>query len=274
MSELSASSASERHWARSHFRLYLLRRLDEAGEERLHAALPLVPGLVDDLRDAEERLIQGWLDGELDPHDGADFERYYVNGTESNRIKLKLHRSLRLPEARLAGEPTRTSAAPLPVRRPIARAWVAATVAATILMCVFGWLWFRTTRQNSRLRDELARLQSPRTMPVEQPAGASPDGGLLLPASGSEIRLTVSTAPSRLIWSPVPDYRSQYRIRVRSSGGRESTSPPLTPRENAVEYALDHASQLPLPWDVSVLGPGGPGGKVLAHYTLVEPGRR
>jgi hypothetical protein len=133
VNEPSGDDASEREWAVSHFRAYLLYRMNETEEERLHAALPQIPGLAYDLEDAEEDLINRSLDGKLAPEDQKDFERVYVNGPEENRIRLKLQRALRLPETQLPAA-AKPAAPVVPIRRAIPMPWAAVAVAASILM--------------------------------------------------------------------------------------------------------------------------------------------
>ena len=280
---------SETGWARENFRPYLFHRLSEEDEERLHSGLALTPELNDELDDAEAGLIREGLSGKLAGQDHEDFERFYVKGAESDRIKVKLERCLRLPEAQ---EPV--SQAPIvPFSRPIPVSFYALAAAAVVLMCVGGVALYRESRHIRQLESELTNLKSElaarqkqggtnpnperanqepdkRKKPEEQKAGETTSGGVELPAKSSGARLVVSSVPSRLIWRPVPDYRADYRIRIRAANGLERTSPLLTPRDFAVEYQPENAAALPFPWEVLVLGPSGQESEI-ARYTLVNP---
>jgi len=287
MSEPSEADSAEGQWAKARFHDYLLHRLDEDAEDRVIAAVATVSGLAYDLADAEESLIRAWLDRQLPAEDREDFLRCYVNGPEANRAKVKVHQALRTAKFERSSQPPEPVRAPIPFPRRGPARWMAGAVAASLLACLLAALLYREAGQNAQLRTDLAvsRSQStprpqtpgPRTprspqTPVEQPAGMSPEAGLTLAAGDSGKTFAVAAAPGRLIWSPVPDYRSQYRIRVSSpASGREQTSSRLTPQDNSIEYALDAASPLPLPWDVTILGPDGAHERALAHYTLVKP---
>jgi hypothetical protein len=152
-------------------------------------------------------------------------------------------------------------------------------VAAVLLAGVLGLLLYREASENARLRTGLAKLDTKsgagtngsHAAPIEQQAGISAQGGLNLAAGDSGKILRVPSAPDRLIWSPVPDYRAQYRVRVdSSSGGQEQSSSLLTPKDNSIEYAPDRSAPLPLPWDVSILTPEGAHEKIVARYTLIK----
>jgi hypothetical protein len=279
MSESSEADSVERQWTQARFHDYLLHRLGEEDEERVIDAIVQIPGLADELEAVEERLIQSWLDRRIAPDDLAEFQRYYVDGTETNRAKLAVFQALRTSESQRKAESPRPVRAPIPfpVRAPAG--WAAGVVAAVLLAGVLGVLLYREAGRNAQLRTDLAKLktksgpelQGPQSTPIEQQAGISPQGGLILAAGDSGKALKVPSTPGRLIWSPVPDYRTQYRIRVSSmSGGQEQASSLLAPNDNSVEYALDGSSPLPLPWDVSVLAPDGAHEKIVARYTLVK----
>jgi hypothetical protein len=279
MSDLSERDSLERQWAQTRFRNYLLHRLTEEDEERILDAVVRLPGLADELEDAEERLIELWLDGRMAPDDHEEFQRYYVNGTETNRARLAVFQALRTAQSQRRDESPRRVKAPIPFPGRAQAGWAAGVVAAVLLACVLGMLLYREAGQNARLRTDLAKLRSnplsgqqrQQTLPTEQQAGMSSQGGLNLAPGDSGKLLRIPSLPSRLIWNPVPDYRAQYRIRVSSSsGGQEQVSPLLTPRDNSVEYAPDQSSPMPLPWDIAVLTPDGGHEKVVARYTLAK----
>jgi hypothetical protein len=288
MSKQSVGDAGERQWAKAHFHDYLLHRLGPEEEDRVIAALATIPGLADDLEAAEEGLIETWLERRLAAGDLREFERWYVNGSEAARAKLEVHRALRSAQLRREFRPVRPAPIRMPSRphRPVA--WAAA-IAASLLAGVSTLFLYQQVRQNSRMESELAELRTQpnaafgralvpepqeRRNPGRQAAQqASPvlREGFMLAANESGTAYTVAAAPGRLIWSPAPDDRSPYLIRVRSANGHEQTSPPLTPRDGAVEYPLARNVRLPLPWTVLILRAGGDREEVLAQYTLGRP---
>jgi hypothetical protein len=273
---------AEREWAVSHLPEYLLGRLDIDQTERLGTAVALLPGLLEDVEEAEEELIEQYLDDHLSSEDRVHFERQYVNGDDlENQDKLRLHQALRSSELRRELEP----APPLPVRLTRPRMLTLVAAAACLVAVVFAALYHHESR---RLGEALAALKR-RPAPVqrgpqgppgglpgggdfEQPAGIEPDGGLVLPAalSGSTT-VRVAGQPARLIWPGVPDYRKQYRIRIDAASGEEKTSALLTPRDNAIAFSPGQTEKMPLPWDVFVLTANDAGAKILAHYLLVKP---
>jgi hypothetical protein len=199
------------------------------------------------------------------------FEAQYLHGRDSESLaKLRLHQALRSPELKERLEPARVA----PARRPFLLSWRVAAVAASLAALVFATLY---GIESHRLAGLLAAANSKRIIvpghaeqepPVEQPAGLTPSGGLVLPPSSGELTLRVGKPPSSLTWTSVPDYRDQYRIRIDASSGQEISSGPLTPKDNAVEYAPADPAALTLPWDVFVLAPAGKAERVLAHYIL------
>ncbi len=288
MREPSANQVREKQWAEAHFREYLLGLLTPDEDERLTTAVALTPGLVDDLEEAEEDLIETYLDGGLAGDDRQRFEAQYIQGPDlENRAKLRLHRELRSPQHRreLKLEPDRPARAP----RAGIWAWRLLAVAASAMAIVFGVLLAQQSRQLAtalaalRNRPAPAPLRGPeaprkeqaksnpndRRTPEEQPAGSNPSEGILLPQASGTATVQIAVPPVRLIWA-VPDYRHQYRFRIYTSSGRELTSPALTPRDNAVEYSPDNPRELILPWDVFVLGPAGTDERVLVHYILTR----
>jgi hypothetical protein len=275
MSEQSDSQVAERDWARTRFREYLLGRLDMEESERLTTAVALLPGLVDDLEEAEEELIETYLNNRLRGDDQIQFERQYVHGNdEDNKGKLRLQQALRSPE--LKSHLKLPDPVPVRVRRGIVLglAALAASVAAIVLAVLYQQQSQQLATALAKLKSQEAPIRQPRTpQPApEERAGLPPIDGVRLPAGAAgTIIINVASQPRNLIWTPVPDYRSQYRIRVYASSGEERTSPLLTPKDNAVEYSLDNPSTLVLPLDVFVLGPSGTGEKALAHYVLAKP---
>jgi hypothetical protein len=280
---VSESPEAARQWAQARFHDYLLHRLSEDEEERVIGALVQIPGLAQGLTDAEERLIQSWIAQQLPAEDREAFQRYYVEGSEANRSKVSVYRALHAGRADRRLRPSAQAPIPFPSRVP-AR-WIAGAAAASLLAGCLAVFLYMEARENSRLRSDLARLsRQPPTgpsgprgssggqQPPEQPAGLNPQGGLTLDPSDSGRRLAIAAIPDRLIWSPVPDYRAQYRIRVTSSAtGLEQTSALLTPQDNAIDYQPERSGAMPLPWEVSILRPAGANHTVVARYTLVKP---
>lgn len=266
------SGEPNRNWANQNFREYLLGRLSMDDTERLTTAVALIPGLVDDLEDAEEELIESYLDSRMPAGDRESFEAQYARGTDPEcAAKFRLQQELRGPELARLLEPAR----PVIVPNRSARLWRIAAVAAAVVAIVLAVLY--GVRVN-RLAGELEALKS-RPVPApqrgpqppepqEQPAGLTPDGGLILPAASATAVLQTPKPPGALIWSPVPDYRTRYVMRVDSASGEERTSDPLTPKDNQVQFAPADAAALTLPWDVFVLSAPGKDQKVLGHYIL------
>ncbi|MGA2601276.1 MAG: hypothetical protein ABSH09_30295 [Bryobacteraceae bacterium] len=268
MSELSASELAEKEWAKAHFRDFLLHRLDLSGEDRVMEAIALIPGLAYDLDEAEGNLIEEWIDGHMPAYEIEIFERHYVNGTVDNLAKVRVYQALRSPELKKLGEEAEPKV--VPIRRPFPRSSILIAAAAAVLV-LFSVLQYTQYLQIASLKIELAKLRNqPGPANVEQQAGMTPDGGLPLDAGDSGKTLSVPTTPVRLSWSLVPDYRGQYRIRVGAAGGREQTSPLLTPANNSVAYTLNDPAALALPWQVTILAVKGAEERVLARYTIVK----
>jgi len=277
MDEHSQDEVKEVDWAKAHFREYLLGRLSLDETERVATAVALIPGLVDEMEDTEEDLIEAYLEQSLPGAERAEFEAQYVHGADpESRAKFRLHEELRSPELKRIMEP----AGPIPISAPRPNsAWRLMAVAASVVALFFLLLYVQRSRElstvvtalKSRPNASEETKSSPQRSrgPVEQTAGSNPSEGLSLPPVSTTTTIPMASPPSRLIWS-VPDYRSQYRIRVYTANAQERTSPPLTPKDNAVEYSPGSPQTLMLPWDVFVLGPLGKDEKVLAHYVLTK----
>lgn len=255
---------AEREWAKVRFTEYLLGRLDPEDTERFTMAVAVYSGLIDDLEDAEAELIRRYLDNGLSGEERSRFEAQYVHtGNLDRRAKLGVERALRSSQA---GQAVRA----MPRERPRLRLVSSVAAAALIAAVVFGVLYYLKSRE---LVEVLTRLHAPQTpltppneTPREQPAGSSSPEGLLLSAriAGTGI-VTASDPPPRLTWTPVPDYRARYRFRIYA-GGREISSEPLAPKNNAIEYAVPNPPALP--WDIFVLGENG---RTFAHYIVRKP---
>jgi hypothetical protein len=251
MTENSRDSEAERDWAVENFRAYLLHRVGDEAEERMHSALSLIPDLNDELDEYESGLIQLGLAQKLSGEDRQDFEKHYLNGRVENRIRVKL-------ESCLAEARTSKPAKVLGFPRLVPGIRTVAVAAAMAGIAVTGWLW----DQNRRARMEIAGLRAAQetiSKEFKLPAEA-----FVLPAGSSGARLSVAAGPGRLVWRPVPGGGGTFRISVRSSDGREESSAELTPRDSEIGFDVAGAAELPLPWRVSILG----GGREIAYYTL------
>jgi len=295
MGDASSYQVSEREWALPRFRDHLLGRLADADDERLTTAVVLVEGLGHDLDDAEQVLIDEYLDGRLRADEVERFRQLYERGDEDNRAKLMLQRALRSPD--FATQP-RPAERRVDMWRSRNSLLVLATAASLMIATTLAIFY---VRQNRELTDTLATVRSlrqtktppgrvepsrgpieakdggtkvpPKTNgkqpPVEQLAGESGDGATILQAGApSGSTFFVSAPPRRLMWTPVPDYQSQYRIRVRPAAGDEETSEPLDSKNTAVEFQLMNPDSLVLPWEVIVLS--GDDKDVLARYTIAR----
>jgi hypothetical protein len=262
--------AAERDWAKPRFREYLLGSFSQDETYRMASALALISGLMDELEDVETQLIENYLDGKLPEPELRQFETQYVHTREEHQLgKLKLREALRSPEVARVLEP------PKPVLIPRTSPGLRlATAAAVVAAFLFGSLYYIKSRELDSLIADLnrrPRIQRPDNPPPEQPAGNTIDGLILSPGASGTTTVTVSNPPARLMWTPVPDYRASYRIRIYAATGEEQTSPSLTPKDNTIDYAPDHASALTLPWDVFILTPNAGGERALAHYVIRKP---
>jgi len=242
-------------WARDHFHPYLLLRLNEDDDERMHDALARAPSLADELEDAEEALMDEWIDCRMNDADRADFERIYVSGAEFNRAKLVTRKMLRLPAAAVQPAPRSEWRV-----RPLV--WVAAC--ALVMAGVFSLLWYRHTQNRAQV------VQAPPSVHrvEERPAGETAGDAFRLPAGTSDQTLTVAAAPRGLVWGPVPDYRIRYRLHIQSKDG-ERLSPWLDSHANDISFEIPETQRLTLPWRVSVLSERG--GQPLVSFTLTRP---
>jgi hypothetical protein len=269
-----ADESAERAWAIARFREYLLGRLNADDNERLTMDVAVYSGLVDDLEDTESDLIDQYLDSRLSSDEQGQFERQYVHTNDlDNQDKLQLQRALRSKEVERLVEASR----PSPIPRPRLAAWsLVAASAALIAVGVFAGIYYFKSRELAAALAELRVKQAPPPIgqqnPQEQQAGSSSPEGLVLSAriSGTGT-VYVAAPPERLIWTPVLDYRASYRFRIYSSDGSEITSPPVTPRNNAIDYPVENSSSLPLPWDIFVLSGDTASERVLAHYVIRKP---
>ncbi len=290
--------ATEREWAAARFRPYLLGQLELDDAERVATAVALIPGFVDQLDQFEEDLIEAYLDRRLGQVEKTAFQAEYERGSDAEKLaKLRLHEALRSSELKQLIQPE--AAAPEPaLSEPAEPEWNAPKsrdgrrpfwswqTAAPALACSSGDPAGRCVpkpiaKKLERRFDEISPKQAPASVTeppaaVEQPAGVTSTGGLVLPPASGTVQ--TEKPPSSVIYSPVPDYRQQYEIRIYAASGQVESSGALVPKDNAVEYSPANAPALALPWDVFVIelpgieppgnGPPGNQAKVLAHYVL------
>ncbi|HLJ51204.1 MAG TPA: hypothetical protein VKU01_34585 [Bryobacteraceae bacterium] len=268
MSQPLEDDLNKRRWAEARFRRFFLGQLDLDEAERVAVAAALIPGLSLDMGAAEEELIEQYLDHRLPPDENTAFEAQYLNGWDpDNRAKLRMRQAVRSPQVQQVLHPAKIR--PSPLRRQPILGWRTVALAASIVAVIFATLYVVDShRFDSLLAMFRGRGASgPQKSNLEQPAGLTASGGLILPAASGGLNLRLGKAPQSLAWI-VPDYQRQYRLRIDAASGQEIVSEPLTPKDNAIEYSPPNVSALALPWDIFVLGPVGAGQKILAHYTL------
>jgi hypothetical protein len=300
MSELF-DDAAEPEWAAARFRPYLLGQLELDDAQRVATAVALIPGFIDQLDQFEEDLIEAYLDLRLGPVEKTAFETEYERGADAEKLaKLRLHEALRSPELRQLirsaqpepEQPERPQTEAVPSERDALKSriprrpfwsWQTAALGAACAAAIMLAALYQN--QSQKLNDALTKLNPKQAPPasiaeppaaVEQPAGVTSTGGLVLPPASGTVQ--TEKPPSSVIYSPVPDYRQQYEIRIYAASGQVASSGALVPKDNAVEYSPANAQALALPWDVFVIEPPGNGppgngppgnqAKMLAHYVL------
>jgi hypothetical protein len=255
----SYDESVERTWARPRFREYLLGHLDETESERMEEAVAVISGLIDELQLGEERLIDEYLDGKLDGVDREYFKTQYLDGADQdNHAAFRLREAMRSPEMKKLIEPVR----PFRARPSV---WAPVAIAASAAAVAFGTLYLHQSHELEKAVATLKSLEGGTRQPVEQPAGQSPQEAVTL--SGAET-VHVANPPATLIWTTVPDYRVQYRMRLYFTGSDVITSPLLTPRDNAITFSPEHSETHTLPWHVFILP--AVGDTVIAHFVLVK----
>jgi Putative zinc-finger len=139
-------------------RRYLLGDLDEAAAAALEERYVADPALLDDVRAAEDMLIEAFLDGSLGPADRARFEAHYL-ASPVHRDRVAIARALRL---RAAGPPQASA--------PGARFYGWLAIAAAV---VLASLWI-VSRAGSPPPQQVVVPQTPRSQPQAPESAPAP----------------------------------------------------------------------------------------------------
>lgn len=154
---------------------YLLGELTE--EEREDFERDFFDGdeLAAEVLAAEEKLMEDYVSGILDPGRRRQFENLYLSNP-AHREELKLHESLRTLSgaARAAGRPS-----------PAVRKWAVAGLAACIAFLAIGLLLL--FRENRQLQNDIRNVQASQEELNRQAPPATPNQPAPAPAPGVEI---------------------------------------------------------------------------------------
>lgn len=154
---------------------YLLGELTE--EEREDFERDFFDGdeLAAEVLAAEEKLMEDYVSGILDPGRRRQFENLYLSNP-AHREELKLHESLRTLSgaARPAGRPS-----------PAVRKWAVAGLAACIAFLAIGLLLL--FRENRQLQNDIRNVQASQEELNRQAPPATPNQPAPAPAPGVEI---------------------------------------------------------------------------------------
>lgn len=220
-------------------RRYLLGDLPAAERERLEARYFADPGLLDQLQEAEQALLEDALDGRLAPAEREPMQRHYL-ANPAHAARLAVSRELRLRAVRAASAPARATVRAARAPRTARARRALAAVAAAALLAVTGLAVVR-------LRGEI--FAPPVPAPASVPPSASASASAQAPAGAS------TTAPAPPV-TPVPDARSVVALAVpalalRADGALPTVRRPAQPAD--VELALELEAAAPAgPFAVTV----------------------
>jgi hypothetical protein len=139
-------------------RRYLLGDLDEAGAAALEDRYVADPALLEDVRAAEDALIEAFLDGRLPPADSARFEAHYL-ASPVHRDRVAIARALR-----------QRSAGPPPASAAGAGFYGGMAIAAALVLAL---LWI-VSRGGSPPSQQAAVPGTPRSQPQASESAPSP----------------------------------------------------------------------------------------------------
>lgn len=154
---------------------YLLGELTEEEREDFERDLFDGDDLAAEVLAAEEKLMEEYVSGILDPGRRRQFENLYLSNP-AHREELKLHESLRTLSgtAREAGRPS-----------PAVRKWAVAGLAACIAFLAIGLLLL--FRENRQLQNDIRNVQASQKELNRQAPPATPNQPAPAPAPGVEI---------------------------------------------------------------------------------------
>ena len=205
-------------------RQFLLGQLDDGQRQRLESRFLTDPQFKERILAAEQELIEDYLDGSLAKADRESFLLRFAQTTEQQR-KLRITRSV-IDWAMNEANESQVRLPPISVWSrffaglrlkpvfvvPIAVAAMVAIVAAIL------WLNYTADRRNSRIQEELARLNDPAKLHETLPQMYSLELSPVVPRSAQpEADLERSSSQYvelRLRWIEREDY-PQYRAAIR-----------------------------------------------------------